>query len=69
MPAAQSLEIGGLPIGLAHNASLVRDVAEGAVLTWADVRIDPTDFAYRYRREMEAAFQSSPNGGISLAGR
>jgi len=53
MPAAASLEIGGLPIGLANRVPLVRDVTAGQCVTWADVRIDPGDEAYRYRREAE----------------
>lgn len=56
MPAAASLKAGALPLGLAGEVALVRDVAEGAVLTWDDVAIDETDQAYRVRREMEAAF-------------
>jgi len=53
MPAAASLEIGGLPIGLASRVPLARDVKAGQSVTWADVRIDPADEAYRYRREAE----------------
>ncbi len=56
MPAAASLAVGGLPIGLANRVPLIRDVAAGAPVTWADVRIDTTEAAYRVRREMEAAF-------------
>jgi len=56
MPAAASLAVGGLPIGLANRVPLVRDVNAGAAVTWADVRMDPADAAYRFRREMEAAF-------------
>jgi predicted homoserine dehydrogenase-like protein len=56
LPAARSLAIGGLPIGLASRLPLVRDVAAGTPLTWADVRVDERDDAYRIRREMEAAF-------------
>jgi predicted homoserine dehydrogenase-like protein len=55
LPAAASLEIGGLPIGLANRVPLLRDVKAGRCVTWNDVRIDTTDAAYRYRREMEAA--------------
>jgi len=55
LPAATSLEIGGLPIGLANRVPLLRDVQAGQCVTWADVRIDTTDAAYRYRREMETA--------------
>jgi predicted homoserine dehydrogenase-like protein len=60
MPAAASLELGGLPLGLASGIALRRDIAEGAKLTWADVEIDETDQAVRIRREMEAAF-AQPN--------
>ncbi len=56
MPAADSMRMGGLPIGLANKVPLVRDVPRGAAITWADVRVDETDAAYRYRREMETAF-------------
>jgi predicted homoserine dehydrogenase-like protein len=56
MTAADSLRHGGLPIGLANRVPLVRDVPAGRPVTWDDVRIDTTDSAYRYRREMEAAF-------------
>ena len=56
MPAADSLRIGGLPIGLASQVPLTRDIKRGTPLTWQDVRIDETGGAYRYRREMEAAF-------------
>jgi predicted homoserine dehydrogenase-like protein len=55
-PADVSLERGYLPLGLAHDVALKRDVAEGERLTWADVEYDPNDTAVRFRREMEAAF-------------
>jgi predicted homoserine dehydrogenase-like protein len=45
-----------LPLGLAHNVRLTRDVALGAPLTWSDVAYDPDDSAVKVRREMEAAF-------------
>lgn len=56
MPAERSLALGGLPIGLASRVPLIRDIAAGEPVTWADVRIDESDAAYRYRREMERAF-------------
>lgn len=56
MTAADSLRVGGLPIGLANKVPLIRDVPAGHPVTWADVRIDQTDAAYRYRRQMESAF-------------
>ncbi|HET8997906.1 MAG TPA: Gfo/Idh/MocA family oxidoreductase [Acetobacteraceae bacterium] len=56
MPAAHSLRIGGLPIGLANRVKLLRDVPAGAPLTWDDVAMDTEDPAYRYRRAMETTF-------------
>jgi predicted homoserine dehydrogenase-like protein len=56
MPAPDSLQCGGLPIGLANRVVLVRDVPVGQPVTWDDVRIDTTDEAYRYRRAMEVGF-------------
>ncbi|MDQ8726331.1 SAF domain-containing protein [Bradyrhizobium sp. LHD-71] len=55
-PAERSLERGFLPLGLAQNVRLKREVAEGEALKWTDVEHDPNDLAVRTRREMEAAF-------------
>jgi predicted homoserine dehydrogenase-like protein len=55
-PAQKSMQIGGLPLGLAHNLRLALAVRQGQSLTWADVVIDETLPAYRTRREMEALF-------------
>jgi predicted homoserine dehydrogenase-like protein len=56
LPAARSVELGGLPLGLAHQALLTRPVAQGQCVTWADVEIDTSTRAYRLRREMEQLF-------------
>jgi predicted homoserine dehydrogenase-like protein len=56
VPAARSLAEGLLPLGLAHEVRLERDVAEGECLKWSDVRYDAADLAVRTRREMETAF-------------
>ncbi|MEO5863022.1 MAG: hypothetical protein ABIW48_04560, partial [Burkholderiales bacterium] len=48
-----SLRLGGLPIGLAHHLKLVRPVAIGRPLTWADVAFDGASAAIQFRREME----------------
>jgi predicted homoserine dehydrogenase-like protein len=45
-----------LPLGLAHNVKLRRDIPEGSALKWSDVVYDPNDTAVKVRREMEAAF-------------
>jgi predicted homoserine dehydrogenase-like protein len=55
-PAEESLARGCLPLGLAHNVKLKRDIPEGGALSWADVEVDANDTAVRVRREMEAAF-------------
>ena len=55
-PADTSLERELLPLGLAHNVKLKRDIAEGQPLRWSDVAYDPNDSAVKLRREMEAAF-------------
>ena len=59
MPAADSLKIGGLPIGLAHGVKLKRDLPKGADVAWTDVEIDETSEPYKIRREMEDAFALS----------
>jgi predicted homoserine dehydrogenase-like protein len=56
MPAALSLERGGLPIGLAHKVKLARGVAEGEIVRWSDVTLDETAEPVRLRREMERRF-------------
>jgi predicted homoserine dehydrogenase-like protein len=54
VPARRSLELGALPIGLAHHLKLARAVAKGAIVGWGDVVADTADDATRYRRAMEA---------------
>lgn len=55
-PADQSLDAGYLPLGLAHNVKLKRDIAEGERIKWSDADYDSGDAAVKFRREMEAAF-------------
>jgi predicted homoserine dehydrogenase-like protein len=56
MPAEDSLRIGGLPLGLAHQVKLIRPVAAGQPVRWSDVAVDGSLTAVRVRREMEAMF-------------
>jgi len=56
LPAATSVQIGGLPLGLAHDVKLVRPVKKGQSLTWSDVAMDTGTRAYRVRKQMEDAF-------------
>lgn len=55
-PAKKSLQLGSVPLGLAHNLRLKRPVAKDQSLTWEDVEVDETLTAYRVRREMETMF-------------
>jgi predicted homoserine dehydrogenase-like protein len=55
-PAEVSLRDGLLPLGLAHDVKLKRDIPEGGAIAWTDVAYDPSDSAVKVRREMESAF-------------
>lgn len=52
-PAVRSVQVGALPIGLAHGVRLVRDVAKGEVILQGDVALDEGSLAVRIRRESE----------------
>ncbi|GIK87513.1 MAG: hypothetical protein BroJett026_29940 [Betaproteobacteria bacterium] len=56
VPAADSLRMGGLPLGLAHGVALRRAVAANAPVHWDDVALDGRDDAVAFRREMERSF-------------
>jgi predicted homoserine dehydrogenase-like protein len=60
MPAADSLQAGALPLGLAHGWKLAQPVAAGEVLRWKDVVVDAANRAVRVRREMEQMFAAPP---------
>jgi predicted homoserine dehydrogenase-like protein len=55
VPASRSLAEGAVPIGLAHDIKLVRDVAAGQTVRWSDVAATDSE-AMRVRREMERRF-------------
>jgi predicted homoserine dehydrogenase-like protein len=57
LPAEKSAAMGGLPLGLAHQVKVIRPVAKGQSLTWADVDMDTTTYAYKIRQEMEQLFK------------
>ena len=56
MPAADSLALGGLPLGLASGVKLKTAISTGQPVRWRDVEIDGTGHAVRFRREMESSF-------------
>lgn len=55
MPATASLELGGLPIGLASGVTLRQAVMQGAPICWTDVEIDESTQAAGIRRQLEAS--------------
>jgi predicted homoserine dehydrogenase-like protein len=56
MSAAESLRLGGLPIGLAHGVRLTRDVTRDEPVSWNSVAAGEADDALQTRREMERLF-------------
>ena len=60
VPAARSLAEGALPIGLAHRVPLLRDIAAGEIVRWADVEMPESD-AVSERQEMERRVASRPS--------
>src|SRR3984893_1905702 len=59
VPAERSLAERALPIGLAHKVALLRDVAMGEIVRWADVAV-PDSGAVHVRRDMERRFGTPP---------
>jgi predicted homoserine dehydrogenase-like protein len=55
-PAEESLQLGGLPLGLAHGVKLLNPIAAGQAVRWSDVPSDATSEAVKIRREMEREF-------------
>lgn len=66
-PAEQSIAMGGLPLGLASNVKLKRDIAQGEPLRWEDVVYDGNSQAVRIRREMEDLFAPRDVPGVRAA--
>ena len=61
MSAADSSARRALPIGIAHQVKVKRDIAAGATLSWDDVEYDASSQAVQTRREMEKTFTPSPS--------
>jgi predicted homoserine dehydrogenase-like protein len=59
IPAARSLSLGALPIGLASHVKLLRDVAAGEFVRAADVALDENAQAVRVRHAMERETDAS----------
>ncbi len=58
IPSGRSLQLGAVPIGLAHGLKLDHAVPAGAPVTWNDVSSDEGGDAVKFRREMEAVFRA-----------
>jgi predicted homoserine dehydrogenase-like protein len=58
VPAETSLQLGAVPIGLAHGLTLKSAVAAGQPVRWSDVRYDGANQAIAFRQEMEALFRA-----------
>jgi len=56
LPAAESIKLGGLPLGLAHGVKLKRAVTANRAVRWDDVEFDAASDAVMFRREMETVF-------------
>jgi predicted homoserine dehydrogenase-like protein len=56
-PARRSLEIEGLPIGLAHGLVLKNDIKKDQGLSWQDVEWSVKNQAVAVRREMEEIYR------------
>ena len=69
VPAAASLAEGYLPLGLASDAALTRDIAEGEALRWSDAAVDMGAEAVKVRREMEAMFSGVRPSGSGTIGQ
>ena len=57
IPSKNSLSIGALPIGLAHNIKLNKNIKEDQIIKWDDVDIKLDDQTVSYRKSMEKEFK------------
>ena len=65
MPAEASLKIGALSLGLAHGVKLLKPVAAGQPVRWADVAADESSPAVKLRREMERLFTTAAEPALA----
>ena len=56
IPTSDSLKYEALPIGLAHNMVLNKDILVGQAISWKDVDYDASLQAIQIRKEMESLF-------------
>ena len=59
-PGDVSLQEGYLPLGLAQDIALKRDIADGEIIRFDDVDLDRSTTAYQLRKWMEGLVSSQP---------
>jgi len=59
--SSRSISLRALPIGLANNVKLIRNIKEGETITQEDVNIEKSSNAYILRKEMEQDFINEMN--------
>ena len=57
IPSEISLLKKALPIGLANNLRVKKNIKKNTILTWDDVEIDTNDEIVKYRKNMEKKFK------------
>lgn len=57
MNASDSLARNALPLGLAHDVVLIRNLPQDAIVTWDDVHITHSTSAMKLRKELENSFK------------
>ena len=63
IPATRSLELGALPIGLAHNVKLKRAMKKDQIVSFADVELVKDLDVVAVRHEMEDRFRPQRGRG------
>ena len=59
LPAAESLRLHALPIGLAHGITLKNPIAQGQILSWNDVELGRASEAHQIRQQLEQAARAA----------
>ena len=67
MPASDSMNLGCLPLGLAHGWKLLKAISQGNPIRWSDVAFDANNTAVRVRREMEQLSRGGAAGAPATA--
>jgi predicted homoserine dehydrogenase-like protein len=52
--AEEAKKLKALPVGLAPGAKILKAVRKGAVITWADVKLDESSTVVKLRRQQDA---------------